>query len=65
MALITSGLCALQADLRQGEPWLTAAIPMENPCCSCKLTRPACGKIVRTTFPIEAEVRPPPCCLQG
>ena len=22
-----------------GESWLTAAIPMENPCCSCRLTR--------------------------
>ena len=22
-----------------GESWLTAAIPMDNPCCSCKLTR--------------------------
>ena len=22
-----------------GESWLTAAIPMENPYCSCKLTR--------------------------
>ena len=25
--------------VRAGESWLTAAIPMENPCCSCKLTR--------------------------
>ena len=26
-------------DRRLGESWLTAAIPIENPYCSCKLTR--------------------------
>ena len=29
---------------RQVESWLTAAVPMENPCCSCTLTRPALGR---------------------
>ena len=38
----------LQVDVGKGiavvrpsqvSPWLTAAVPMENPCCSCKLTR--------------------------
>ena len=24
---------------KAGESWLTAAIPMENPCCGCELTR--------------------------
>ena len=27
-----------QERAEKGEPWLTAAIPMENPHCSCKLT---------------------------
>ena len=30
---------ALTARATNGEPWLTAAIPVENPCCSCKLIR--------------------------
>ena len=30
-----------------GEPWPTAAIPMENPYCSCELTRvrPRCSRL--------------------
>ena len=35
-----AGLAHLQGGLPDlGEPRFTAAIPMENPCCSCKLTR--------------------------
>ena len=35
---------------RRGEPWLTAAVPVGNTCCSCKLTRVAysCGAQVHT-----------------
>ena len=40
--------------LPQGEPWLTAAIPMENTYCSCKLTRSGTAATSRT-----ATWRPP------
>ena len=47
MALITSGCVPVSAvrfglepaDGPAGEPWLTAATPVENPYCSCGLTR--------------------------
>ena len=40
--LSESDLAAAMVEMRGaegGEAWRTAAIPMENPCCSCKLTR--------------------------
>ena len=40
MGLITSGCVPLSGHGGHGgEPWPTSALPMENPCCSCKLTR--------------------------
>ena len=31
--------CPVSYSGAPGNSWLTAAIPVENPCCSCKLTR--------------------------
>ena len=41
-----------------GEPWLTAAIPVENPYCSCRLTEwccSCCGRTRQTTWPAASE----------
>ena len=38
---------AFEEYLHHGESWPTAAVPMDSPCCSCKLTRalpPLAGK---------------------
>ena len=43
---------------RVGEPWPTAAIPMENPYCSCKLgvprTRAMCVELVEELLKVVA-----------